>query len=163
MTSLFLFHRTAHPSVCVVALYLKKQNKTKQKHSLPFVYHCLVHGQDIHLNNWGKFLTSLSILFLLYFLKLLSHVYIQQAERDFDNAIFLLKSESESRSVMSNSWRPHGCTVHGILQARILEWVGSLSILQRISQPRNWTRVSCIAGGFFTNWAIREVHTMVVD
>ena len=26
----------------------------------------------------------------------------------------------------------------------------------RSSQPRNWTRVSCIAGRFFTNWAIRE-------
>ena len=24
-------------------------------------------------------------------------------------------------------------------------------------QPRDWTRVSCIAGGFFTNWATREV------
>ena len=27
----------------------------------------------------------------------------------------------------------------------------------RSSPPRNQTRVSCIAGGFFTNWAIREV------
>ena len=25
------------------------------------------------------------------------------------------------------------------------------------SQRRNWTRISCIAGGFFTNWATREV------
>ena len=24
------------------------------------------------------------------------------------------------------------------------------------SQPRNWTGVSCMTGGFFTNWAIRE-------
>ena len=31
--------------------------------------------------------------------------------------------ESESRSVVSNSLRPHGYTVHGILQARVLEWV----------------------------------------
>ena len=27
------------------------------------------------------------------------------------------------------------------------------------SQPRHQTRVSCIAGGFFTNWAMREAHT----
>ena len=87
--------------------------------------------------------------------------------------------------------------VHGILQARILEWV-SLSLLQGIfptqgstpglhhcrwiyyqlshkgsprilewvaypfsrgsSRPRDQTRVSCIAGRFFTNWAIREAH-----
>ena len=33
------------------------------------------------------------------------------------------KGESESRSVMSDSLRPHGLYVHGILQARILEWV----------------------------------------
>ena len=32
--------------------------------------------------------------------------------------------------------------------------VGSLSLLQEIFRPRNWTGVSCIAGGFFTNWAI---------
>ena len=38
---------------------------------------------------------------------------------------------------------------------RILEWVdypfSSISSL-----PRNWTKVSCIADGFFTNWAVRE-------
>ena len=39
---------------------------------------------------------------------------------------------------------------------RILEWV-VYSFCSRSSQPRNWTRFSCIAGGFFTNWAIREV------
>ena len=38
---------------------------------------------------------------------------------------------------------------------RILEWVVHL-FSSRSSQPRNWTRVSCIAGGLFTNWAIRE-------
>ena len=84
-------------------------------------------------------------------------------------------------------------TVHGILQARILEWVAvpfsrrfsnpgikpmctTLQILYQLSYqgsprilewvaypissgsfwPRNQTRVSCIAGGFFTSWAIRE-------
>ena len=39
---------------------------------------------------------------------------------------------------------------------RILEWVAYLSS-SGSSQPRNWTGVSCIAGRFFTNWAIREV------
>ena len=36
----------------------------------------------------------------------------------------------------------------GILQARILEWVALLSS-RGFSWPRNWTWVSCIAGGFF--------------
>ena len=34
--------------------------------------------------------------------------------------------------------------------------VGSLPLLQGSSQPRNRTGVSCITGGFFTNWATRE-------
>ena len=45
--------------------------------------------------------------------------------------------------------------VHGVLQARILEWV-AFSLLSRSFQTRNWTRVPCIAGGFFTSWAIKE-------
>ena len=47
------------------------------------------------------------------------------------------------------------CIVHGILQARILEWVAFPSS-RGSSQPRNRTGVSCIAGGSFTNWAISE-------
>ena len=102
---------------------------------------------------------------------------------------------SESRSVMSDSMRPHGLDspwnspgqntgvgnlslLQGIFQTqgsnpglphcrqslyqlshkgspRILEWVAYL-FSRGSSQPRNWTRVSCIAGGFFTNWAIGE-------
>ena len=40
---------------------------------------------------------------------------------------------------------------------RILEWV-AYPFSSGSSWPRNWTRVSCIAGVFFTNWAIREAH-----
>ena len=42
-----------------------------------------------------------------------------------------------------------GSSVHGILQARLLEWV-SMSFSRGSSQPRDWTQVSCIAGRFFT-------------
>ena len=38
---------------------------------------------------------------------------------------------------------------------KTLEWVAYL-FSSRSSQPRNWNRVSCITGGFFTNWATRE-------
>ena len=48
-------------------------------------------------------------------------------------------------------------TIHGILHARILEWVG-FPFCRGFSQPRNRTGVSCIAVGFFTNWAISEAH-----
>ena len=50
-----------------------------------------------------------------------------------------------------------GSSLHGILQARTLEWVGCHFLLQGSSWPRNWTWVSCVsctAGGFFTLWAI---------
>ena len=49
-------------------------------------------------------------------------------------------------------WNPMDYTVHGILQARILEWV-AFPFSKGSSQPRDWTQVSRIAGGFFTNWA----------
>ena len=45
-------------------------------------------------------------------------------------------------------------TVHGILQARILEWI-AFPFSRGSSQPRNRTQVSHIAGGFFTSW---EAH-----
>ena len=38
---------------------------------------------------------------------------------------------------------------------RILEWV-ACPFSRESSQPRNWTEVSCIAGGFFTNWPMTE-------
>ena len=44
---------------------------------------------------------------------------------------------------------PQGSSVHGIFQARILEWVAVPSS-RASSRPRDWTQVSCIAGRFFT-------------
>ena len=38
---------------------------------------------------------------------------------------------------------------------RILEWV-AYPFSSGSSRPRNWTRISCIADGFFTNWAMRD-------
>ena len=102
---------------------------------------------------------------------------------------------SESRSVVSNSLRPHGLyspwnspgqntgvgslsLLQGIFPTqgsnpgllhyrrilyqlshngspRILEWV-AYPFSRESSRPRDQTGVSCIAGGFFTNWAIRK-------
>ena len=45
---------------------------------------------------------------------------------------------------------PMDYTVHGILQARILEWVAYL-FSRGSSQPRDRTQVSHIAGRFFTS------------
>ena len=51
---------------------------------------------------------------------------------------------------------PVDYTVHGILQARILEWV-AVPFSRGSSLPRDRTQVSQIAGGFFS-WATREAH-----
>ena len=111
--------------------------------------------------------------------------------------IWATKEAHESRSIVSDSLRPHGLyspwnspgqntgvgslsLLQGIFPTqgsnpglphctwilyqlshkgspRILEWV-AYPFSSESSWPRGWTRVSCIAGGFFTNWAIREAH-----
>ena len=48
-------------------------------------------------------------------------------------------------------------TVHGILQARILELV-AFPFFRGFSQPKNQAQVSCIAGEFFTSWATGEAQ-----
>ena len=62
-------------------------------------------------------------------------------------------TESVSRSAVSDSLRsmdcsPPGSSVHGILQARILEWV-AVPFSRGSSQRRDQMWVSCIAGRFF--------------
>ena len=53
---------------------------------------------------------------------------------------------------------PPGSSVHGILQARILEWV-ALHFSRGSSPPRDWTCVSCIASRFYTIWATKEAQS----
>ena len=55
---------------------------------------------------------------------------------------------------MSNSLQPKDCSppgssVHGISQARVLDWV-AVSFSSGSFQPRGGTCISCLAGGFFT-------------
>ena len=51
-----------------------------------------------------------------------------------------------------------GSSLHGILQARILEWV-AISLSRGSSQPRDQTWVFHVAGRHFTIWATREAHS----
>ena len=60
------------------------------------------------------------------------------------------ESESEVTQLYPTLWDPVDCSlpglsIHGILQARILEWV-AISFSRGSSQPRDRTQVSCIAG-----------------
>ena len=53
------------------------------------------------------------------------------------------------------------CSVRGILQSRIPEWV-AIFFSRGFSWPRDWTHVAYIAGRFFTVWAIREAHGILI-
>ena len=73
-------------------------------------------------------------------------------------------SLSEVKGLVAQLWPticdPMDCSlpvsfVHGILQARILEWVAIL-LSRGSSPPRDKTCVSCIVGRYFTIWATKE-------
>ena len=50
---------------------------------------------------------------------------------------------------------PPGSSVHGIFQARILEWV-AISFSRGFSQPRDWTRISWVGRWILYHWATWE-------
>ena len=64
---------------------------------------------------------------------------------------------SESQWVVSYSLQPQLFAVHGMLQAKILEWV-AFPFYRGSSQSRDPTQVSHIAGRFFTSWATSEAQ-----
>ena len=59
-------------------------------------------------------------------------------------------------------YSPPGSSVHGIFQARVLEWV-AISSSRGSFQHRDWTQFSCIAGRFFTIWATRKAVNIDVS
>ena len=74
----------------------------------------------------------------------------------------LQRRHSESEVVQSCpalcypvEYSPPGSSVHGIFQARILEWV-AISFSKGSSQPRDRTQLSCIAGRCFNLWVNME-------
>ena len=56
---------------------------------------------------------------------------------------------------------PPGSSVHGILQARVLEWV-AIPFSKVSSWPKNQAQVSCIADRFFTLWATKEAQLCIL-
>ena len=73
-------------------------------------------------------------------------------EDDFLVKVKVLASQSsQTLKFDSMNCSSPGSYVHGILQARILEWAPIPS--PGGTQPRDQIQVSCIAGRFFTTWA----------
>ena len=81
------------------------------------------------------------------------HFFLPENERG-NMIVRIHESESEVAQSCPTHCDPMDCTlpgstVHGILQARILEWI-VISSSRRSSQRRDGTPVSCHEGGFFT-------------
>ena len=98
----------------------------------------------------GKTCPDLKLLFAQFPSQLITLLYFKYA---------CLIGQSRSSLCDPLYCSPPGSSVHGILQARTLEWVVHFSSSRRSSWPRGRTRVSCVpalAGGFFTHWDIGE-------
>ena len=111
-------------------------------------------NRDVYIYSFPKWIPFISI----YWLISLARTFRTSFKRNGKSnsvSFLILKSESEICSVISNSlW------LHGLYNPRNSPGqntgVGSLSLLQGSSQLRNRTGVSCIAGGFLTNEALKE-------
>ena len=91
------------------------------------------------------------------------HRQVLVQELSIQNVLKVVKVlVTQLRPTLCNSvdCSPPGFSVHGILQARILEWV-AIPSSEGSSLSRDWTQVSCIAGGFFTIWATTEAYNGV--
>ena len=125
---------------------------------------------------WGTYLWILVAFFLLfvhnksycsYIKKKINQQEILQLEWALELMEFLVyadnKGWSEVKVIQSclTLWLPWIVACQAPLsqefQARTLEWV-AVPFSRGSSQPRDWTQVSLIAGGFFTNWATREAQ-----
>ena len=82
------------------------------------------------------------------------------------NFLFL-SSESEVAQSCPTLCDPMDCSLpasslHGILQARVLEWI-AISFSRGSTWPRDWTRVSHIPGRHFNLWATREALNYLLE
>ena len=138
-------------------------------------------GSVQNTESWGLFVTStncycwliqvylhhsifclLFIMFSCYFLFLLvTCLGFHASFSDLQNIHFVFNSTLKWSEVTQLcptlcdpvDCSPTGSSVHGLLQARILEWA-AISFSRGSSQPRDWTQVSCIAGRHFNLWTI---------
>ena len=134
-------------------------------HSLSFCINCLSPPHNDHSHHFTNIIFYFMLTATTTIIQSKKHHWTLQLNLD---TILLLCSSSQLkwkwklRLTLCDSY-----TVHGILQARILEWVAvpicnpESFPTQRASQPRDQTQVSRIAGRSFTIWATREAHLCV--
>ena len=88
--------------------------------------------------------------------------YFADVTEGYNQLTLRKKKESEAAQSCPTLCNPTDCSlpgssIHGIFQARVLEWV-AISFSRRSSQPRDRSQVSCIVGKHFTVWATRELN-----
>ena len=82
------------------------------------------------------------------------YVYIHIA---YSGYILYLKVEGLVAQSCPTIWNPPGSSIHGILQARMVEWVAT-PFCRGASWPKLWTWVSCTVGRFFTSKPSGKPH-----
>ena len=112
-------------------------------------------GKDKHLFFFSAFLSLSHIKHFFFFFKAM--ITQQTTQLKFC-------PESEVAQSCPTLCDPMDCnlpdlSVHGIFQARVLEWV-AISFSRESSWPRDRTQVSCILGRCFTLWGTREAPVL---
>ena len=111
---------------------------------------------SLHRRGFNRTLTSGSRVFLKHTLERPSLVRPSSVNAYFKTVRkWKCKSLSCVRFFVILWTAAHQAPLHGVSQARILEWV-AIPFFRGYSQPRNQNWASCTAGRFFTNWATRE-------
>ena len=114
------------------------------------------------------FLVSDSFLFFVFFTLTQRDNQLKRCEERESQTVWLTKfvivhaclvAQSCSTPCDAMKCSPPGPSFQGILQRRILEWV-TISFFRGSSWHRDWTWISCFAGGFFIIWATREDHLL---
>ena len=108
-------------------------------------------GSSCNFSISSSSVREIMLICLSWFLLLLLPFHVFVPDVSFRNCCCCLVAQS----CLTLLWPPPKCrllgsSVHGILQARMLEWVASSSSSKGSSHPRDWTRIACIAGGFLT-------------
>ena len=73
-----------------------------------------------------------------------------------ETVVVVLVTQSCPTLCDCTDYRPPGSSIHGILQARILEWV-AIPFSRGSSRPRDQTQASYTASRFFTIWATGKI------
>ena len=98
-----------------------------------------------YINSWIKFTWTWYVIFLIYCWVQFANILLKIFAFMFTSGAMLCAKSLEFRLTLCDSMGPPGSSIHGILQARTLEWV-AISSSSGSYGPRDWTFISYISG-----------------